>query len=115
MPEQRFVGGLSIPAMLGIALRLWRHRNEAIALVREAQRLAGIIMGPESGAPTHAFDVKWVQSSLNKLTGAKLDVDGEYGEATRAAVEKYQKSKKLEADGWVGILTLAALEEDMMT
>ena len=100
--------------MLGIGLRLWRHRNEAIALVREAQRLAALVMGPSGGEPAHAFDVKWVQSSLNQLRHAKLDLDGDYGEKTRAAVKLYQQDKGLEPDGWVGVMTLAALEEDMM-
>jgi peptidoglycan hydrolase-like protein with peptidoglycan-binding domain len=99
--------------MIGIGLRLWRHRDQAIALVRQAQELAAIIMGPASAQPQHAFDVKWVQQSLNVLRNAKLEPDGDYGEKTRAAIKKYQQDKGLEPDGWVGVVTLAALEQDM--
>jgi peptidoglycan hydrolase-like protein with peptidoglycan-binding domain len=99
--------------MIGIGLRLWRHRDQAVQLVRQAQELAAIIMGPAGAQPQHAFDVKWVQQSLNVLRNAKLDVDGDYGDKTKAAIKKYQQDKQLEPDGWVGVITLAELEKDM--
>jgi peptidoglycan hydrolase-like protein with peptidoglycan-binding domain len=39
-----------------------------------------------------------------------LDVDGEYGPLTTAAVKQFQTSKALEVDGWAGDLTHAALQ-----
>ena len=101
----------SLPQILGIGMRLFRRRNEVIALVRQMQQLIAEIMGPADATPQHAFDVKWVQQSLNQLTGSKLAIDGDYGEATKDAVKRFQKQQKLEVDGWVGVLTLAALEQ----
>jgi hypothetical protein len=113
--QQRFVGDVTIPQMLGIGLRLWRRRNEVFALARQAQDLLAEIMGPQGRSPAaHPFDVKWVQSSLNTLQKAGLTVDGDYGERTRAAVKQFQSANKLEPDGWVGMLTLSALEEKMI-
>lgn len=51
--------------------------------------------------PPPAYDVKWLQDSLNKL-GAKIPVDGDYGGLTKAAVERFQKSQHLHVDGWAG-------------
>jgi len=59
-----------------------------------------------------AGDVRWVQESLNKL-GAKIDVDGDYGEATRKAVKTFQTKHGLAADGWAGMITLAALYTEL--
>jgi lysozyme family protein len=76
----------------------------------------GLTGGAAAAQPAHAshqFNVEWVQESLNHLIGANLEVDGHIGPATTAAVEKYQKSKKLDPDGWIGMLTLAELEKDM--
>jgi peptidoglycan hydrolase-like protein with peptidoglycan-binding domain len=39
------------------------------------------------------------------IDGAKLDIDGKYGPATRAAVEKFQRSHGLTVDGWAGVNT----------
>ena len=36
-------------------------------------------------------------------------IDGHYGPATKRALEKFQKAKKLTADGILGPKTLAAL------
>ncbi len=54
-------------------------------------------------------DVKLVQTLLNSAIDAKLDIDGSYGPKTRAAVKKYQKKKKLTADGVCGGETWASL------
>src|SRR5262245_60043885 len=53
--------------------------------------------------------VKWTQTALNLLLSASLDVDGVYGNATKAAVTKFQSMKSLEADGWAGTKTTDAL------
>lgn len=49
--------------------------------------------------------VEVIQRRLNFLINAKLDVDGEFGPATKTAVNKWKKSKKWPADGIVGVGT----------
>ena len=55
-------------------------------------------------------DVADVQRLL-KVRGAKVLVDGIFGENTESAVKAFQKSKKLKVDGIVGPLTWAALNK----
>lgn len=55
--------------------------------------------------------VKKIQTQLNQVTGANLDVDGYYGQATKAAAKSFQVKAGLEPDGWVGPLTQAALDK----
>ena len=57
---------------------------------------------------------KWVQAALNVIDGAKLDVDGKYGPATRAAVENFQRSHGLTVDGWAGVNTNDALRAELL-
>jgi peptidoglycan hydrolase-like protein with peptidoglycan-binding domain len=52
---------------------------------------------------------KWVQSSLNKILGLKLAVDGIIGTQTRSAIRRFQSQKGLVVDGIVGPITEAAL------
>lgn len=56
--------------------------------------------------------VRWVQWHLNfsGIAGDKLAVDGGFGVKTRAAVLKFQMTKKLTQDGIVGVKTRAALK-----
>lgn len=53
--------------------------------------------------------VRWVQESLNRLTGAGLVVDGIHGPKTRKAVEAFQARQGLQVDGIVGPRTEEAL------
>ena len=57
--------------------------------------------------------VRWIQSSINKLTDAKLVVDGHYGIATKAAVVKFQQAHDLNDDGWAGKNTSAVIETEL--
>ncbi len=54
--------------------------------------------------------VKWVQWHLNQA-GEKLKVDGSFGALTKAAVLRFQRTKKLTPDGVVGAKTRAALRK----
>lgn len=53
--------------------------------------------------------IRWVQTSLNRLQGAGLAVDGISGPLTRAAVRTFQASRGLAVDGIVGPITEGAL------
>src|SRR5262245_59644645 len=53
--------------------------------------------------------VQWLQHSLNVLDNAGLAVDGDYGNATKAAVKKFQSEHGLAVDGWAGPQTVAAV------
>jgi peptidoglycan hydrolase-like protein with peptidoglycan-binding domain len=53
--------------------------------------------------------LRWIQTSLNKLTGARLAVDGISGTYTRSAIRSFQTRVGLVADGIVGPLTESAL------
>lgn len=54
--------------------------------------------------------VMTIQTQLNKLgTSPALVVDGSYGAKTKAAVSAFQAAHGLDADGWAGKLTQAAL------
>ena len=64
-----------------------------------------------------ARDMLWLQNSLNKL-GAQpvLTVDGKYGDDTKQAVADFQTrfGRGLEADGWAGAKTQAAIEVELV-
>ncbi len=56
--------------------------------------------------------VKALQTMLNAVNSAGLEVDGSFGALTEKAVKNYQSLKGLTADGIYGALTKAALEAD---
>ena len=56
-------------------------------------------------------EVRWLQTSLNRILGLDLEVDGIYGEATRAAVREFQGRHHLQIDGVAGPITRAKMEE----
>ena len=53
--------------------------------------------------------VRTLQILLNKYNNAGLAEDGGFGPATEQAVLAYQRSRGLDADGWVGAQTWAQL------
>lgn len=55
--------------------------------------------------------VKVLQRALTALGFSPGKADGDYGPTTQAEVEKFQLSKGLTADGYVGQQTLAALQQ----
>ena len=71
----------------------------------------------QAAAGATMFDreqVRWLQAELNarNVVTLPLDVDGYYGKLTKRAVVAYQiQHGGLDADGWAGPLTVAALKE----
>jgi len=61
------------------------------------------------------MSVDWLQESLNKLGATpQLEIDGEYGEATKKAVREYQEDHPpLVVDGWAGVATQASIYEEL--
>jgi lysozyme family protein len=54
-----------------------------------------------------------IQTALNKLVSAGIQVDGNYGRQTRRAVMEFQRKNGLDDDGLVGPLTEAKLKEQL--
>lgn len=62
---------------------------------------------PKSGVlkkGSKGVSVKWLQWELNRR-GAKLDVDGFFGDKTDAALRSFQKAAKITVDGKCGVQT----------
>jgi peptidoglycan hydrolase-like protein with peptidoglycan-binding domain len=62
-----------------------------------------------------------IQQALNEILSVSLALDGIYGEGTAAAVLQYKRRRNIvntsyqtEADNIVGIMTMAALDADML-
>lgn len=80
----------------------------------EELRKAGIDVPEDDNMPTlrrgsQGDEVADLQTILNARYGADLEVDGNFGKATEAAVKAFQKSHGLTADGVVGPKTWKAL------
>lgn len=104
----------SLTDIVGMAIRLFMRRNEVIRIAREVQVLLQEIMGP-TGVQQQVqstYDVRWVQQSLNFSMNARLAVDGQMGPRTQEAVIAFQRKHGLSPDGWVGVMTMAKLEEE---
>jgi hypothetical protein len=109
--------------LIGIAYRAYERKDRIIALVARWIPLIQLTMANQplvsdtitllkeilpGVAPPSGYSVQWIQESLNKL-GEHLDVDGEKGSETDAAVERFQAANGLVADGWVGVETGAMI------
>ncbi|MGG7177646.1 peptidoglycan-binding domain-containing protein [Clostridium paraputrificum] len=71
--------------------------------------LSGQIIGFGSGYVNSGEPVKCLQSMLNYLIGAGLDVDGSYGYASRDALRNFQSKYGLQVDGYAGPATYQKL------
>jgi peptidoglycan hydrolase-like protein with peptidoglycan-binding domain len=90
-----------------------KYGDELGKNVRQLEENFGLKPAPaKSGDVISArYDVEWIQRTLNKDLGLDLDVDGDYGIATKQAVQTFQKKHHLEpVDGWVGPLTAEKME-----
>jgi murein L,D-transpeptidase YcbB/YkuD len=111
------VASFNLNDTIGMMMRVLTHHREIIDWWHKTaallQKIGLLPAGAEPAHASHPFDVRWVQSSLNTLSNAGLDVDGVMGVRTVAAVTNFQRDNKLTPDGWIGVLTLAKLEEKM--
>jgi murein L,D-transpeptidase YcbB/YkuD len=92
------------------------HIDALLGMSDEARQLLGEVL-PEDFSPApdgkFTFSVSQLQEALNKFANAKLKVDGKYGERTKSAVENYQRTHGLTADGWAGVETLGHIFQSM--
>ena len=95
--------------ILDPVIREWRKvAPQAVPLLFHLVReIAPELLQTEPGVLLK-FDTYWLQESLNEL-GEHLTVDGQYGDATRDAVRRFQKANKIVVDGHAGIETLSAI------
>lgn len=56
-------------------------------------------------------EICWLQTALNMITGANLEVDGSFGDKTTSAVIEFQSQYGLTADGIVDGQTIKKLKE----
>jgi lysozyme family protein len=96
-----------VAAMPSLDIPGWPARGTAVVGASDPPQPAPVGVGGEIGN----HDAAWVQQSLNKLGFGPLQVDGNYGRRTRAAVLAFQQAHGLEADGLAGPVTDAAIEK----
>lgn len=118
--------------VIGLGLKLYKRRED-IARVRELVEPAWAALQPTvnelvpllkgllvefaphlaaaMAAKSLTYDVKTLQTKLSEK-GYRVDVDGDYGDQTRAAVRRFQRDHRLTVDGWAGFETLTALFAD---
>lgn len=56
-------------------------------------------------------EICWLQTALNMITGANLEVDGSFGDKTKSAVIEFQSQYGLTTDGTVDGQTIKKLKE----
>jgi hypothetical protein len=105
--------GISIPGGNGIDMNSYIADGDRATFEREWTTDASAAdQKPSNPQPTTpSKGVAWMQESLNKLIGARLAVDGDYGPLTRMAVIAFQKANPpLATDGVFGPQSQATLE-----
>ncbi len=83
-------------------------KSEQAALVASYGKQLG---SKDEGYNNEIQPVINLQSALNDITNAGLDVDGSFGEQTKNAVENFQRWQGLGVDGHVGAKTRAAFKK----
>jgi peptidoglycan hydrolase-like protein with peptidoglycan-binding domain len=105
---------MSINAVL-LAMRLLRH-SDLLSQVNDwlSQKEPDQPPPPPDTNPVFPVgSVEWLQDSLNQLIDAELEVDGEYGPATKDAITDYQTMHELKVDGWAGPETVNSIIEEL--
>lgn len=109
-------GEAAMNALIALLLQNPQLLATILPLLGEIGKAAFPNVDPKkaAGAGSALFDsehTKWVQTALNLLnkTPIKIDIDGVYGEQTKAAVNAFQTAHGLVADGWSGPKTNDAL------
>lgn len=96
-------------------LKRRRHKSgKRPIVIRPKRRRQLVIREPAAPCvcPAHGTEfVRWVQSSLNQISGLRLRVNGVMNRATRDALREFQKSAELPIDGVAGPETERALVE----
>ena len=93
-----------------------RRRRPPRTIIRPWRVSAGVIdepsicTCPEQSCPQHDSEyIRWVQSTLNRVLGMKLPLNGVLTAATRSAIRSFQERAKLPVTGIVGPDTERAL------
>lgn len=66
--------------------------------------------------PLRKYTTQWVQTSLNMLQNAHLEVDGDLGHEgsyTRKMVKKFQEDHELKVDGVPGVQTVSVMVQEL--
>lgn len=111
--------GLKLVANREKIVQAWGQIAPIIKQVREAypqikDLIDDIAPGVTEPEEPESYSVEWLQKALNTLDNAELTVDGDYGEATKAAVREFQEDHPpLVVDGWAGVATQAAIAEEL--
>jgi hypothetical protein len=93
-----------------------RHPRSPRTIIRPWRVSGGLIHEPstctcpELTCPQHGSEyIRWVQSTLNRILGMRLPLNGVLTPATRSAVRSFQQREKLPVTGIVGPDTERAL------
>lgn len=98
--------------VIWLAMMLLRNKDVLAKLKETLGALAA--QQPQEEANGHTVgSVEWLQDSLNSLSDANLEVDGDYGEKTQQAVAEYQMAQGLAVDGWAGPETINSIIEQL--
>ncbi|PYV12696.1 MAG: hypothetical protein DMG23_00210, partial [Acidobacteria bacterium] len=93
--------GIVLPGLTGAA-------NGRRIPPEHGRMLQGFLGPPGQGELDPSY-VRWVQSSLSRILGVHLTVDGRMGPETRSAIRSFQQRHGLRPDGIVGSQTERAL------
>lgn len=110
----------TVDAQLGIIpvmarmLELRPELDDRFAIQFNAATLVPDVEPVPDGVGGGEHDAKWIQESLNKIgQRPPLNVDGNYGKLTRAAVRLFQETHNITVDGLAGPETFKAMEETL--
>ncbi len=108
------IGGHTPPMQLRFPAP--RRRRLPRTTIRPWRVSAGVIdepsicICPEQTCPQHGSEyIRWVQSTLNRILGMRLPLDGVLTSATRSAIRSFQERENLPGTGIVGPDTERAL------